>query len=162
MVEANADGNCSTSPAASPIGNAPARPVMIIADRLNVTRRLPASAVASPLSKLSSTYWLKACRSAIASVACTSCASPVRARSASDPLSSATAKNPNVFSTTVYRATLTAGSAAGGRLKGIASWSAASRYCSSTTPMNRMVLSVANCIPPRRNCTDAAATIGSV
>ena len=74
---------------------------MVIADRLKVSSRFCASAVARPLSRLSMTYWLNACRSAISSVACSSRTSARRARSASDPLSIATAKNPKTLSPTV-------------------------------------------------------------
>ena len=39
MVDANADGSCITSAPTWPIGSAPVRPVITIAERLNVSRR---------------------------------------------------------------------------------------------------------------------------
>ena len=56
MVDANAGGSCITSAQAMPIGSAPVRPVITMAERLNVSSWSCESAVASPLSRLSSTY----------------------------------------------------------------------------------------------------------
>ena len=56
MFAANAAGSCNTSAAGTPIGNAPLRPVINIAERLKVTSLFSASAVARPLTRLSSTY----------------------------------------------------------------------------------------------------------
>ena len=73
--------SCSTSVAGcADAAGSPVRPVIIIADRLKVSRRFCASAVASPLSRLSITNWLKACRSAISSVTCSSRTSRCGAR----------------------------------------------------------------------------------
>ena len=68
----NSGGSCRISAAGWPTAPATSCPVICTADRLNVSRRFCSSAVARPLTRLSMTYWLKNCRSAISAEACSS------------------------------------------------------------------------------------------